>query len=293
MPRLPGEGVGALAASRRDGLGLPAPRAPELYALATLRLYPPRWVWPPSFEGTHEWRVLREDIAAHGIRTPLRILPNGWVIDGTHRYRIAAELGFETVPVQVVPIPVERSDAEPLSSLDRLRIERTAVLEALARRHLTRHQRDILFLTLEAAPASGLGPLEARTARRLANLRRGPARSDAPPTGPSLDEIARLYDTPVRRLQKLLTLAHRGDGEVQAQFTRGAISLERAYAATVAADRDGHRLDPVVAYVTPRLDVLARMVDCWAACPPRERGTFVAEFVRWFDRFNASVEAVT
>jgi hypothetical protein len=291
MPRVPDEVAVALAASRRDGLGLPALRPPEMYALATLSLYQPRWVWPPSFEGTHEWRVLREDIAAHGIRTPLRILSNGWVIDGTHRYRIAVELGFETVPVQVVPIPLEPSNAEPLSPLDRLRIERTAVFEALARRHLTRHQRDVLFLTLEAA--QGLGPPEARTGRRLANLRRGLARSDAPPTGPSLDEIARLYDTPVRRLQKLLTLARRGDGEVQAQFTRGAISLERAYAATVTADRSGDPLDPVVAYVTPRLDVLARLVDCWAACPSRERGTFLVEFVRWRDRFKVSVEAVT
>ena len=291
MPPVPGEVAGALAAPRRDGLGLPAPGQPEMCALATLRLYPPRWVWPPSFEGAHEWRVLREDIAAHGIRTPLRILSNRWVIDGTQRYRIALELGLETVPVQVVPIPLEPSDAEPLSSFDRLRIERTAVLEALARRHLTRHQRDVLFLTLEAA--QGLGPPEAGTARRLANLRRGPGRSDAPPTGPSLDEIARLYDTPVRRLQKLLTLARRGDGEVQAQFTRGAISLERAYAATVTADRSGDPRDPVVAYVTPRLDVLARLVDCWAACPSRERGPFLAEFVRWRDRFEASVEAVT
>jgi hypothetical protein len=293
MPVVPGEVAGTSAASRREGLGLPAPRPPELRALGSLRLYQPRWVWPPSFEGTHEWRVLREDIVAHGIRTPLRILRNGWVIDGTHRYRIATALGLETVPVQVVPIPLERSDADPLSPLDRLRIERTAVLEALARRHLTRHQRDVLFLTLEAAQASGLGPLEVRTARRLANLRRGPARSDEPPTAPSLDEIARLYDIPVRRLQKLLTLARRGDGEVRAQFTRGAVPLERAYAATVAGDRDGDPLDPFVGYVTPRLHVMVRMVDCWAACPSSERGIFLDEFVCWLDRFEASVEAVT
>ena len=126
-------------------------------ALASLRLYPPRWVWPPSFEGTHEWRVLREDIAVNGIRTPLRILRNGWVIDGTHRYRIAQALGLETVPVQVVPIPLGPSADDPLATVDRLRIERTAVLEALGRRHLTPHQRDVLFLTLEEAHESALG----------------------------------------------------------------------------------------------------------------------------------------
>ena len=66
-----------------------------------------------ELRGTHEWRVLREDIAANGIRTPLRILRNGWVIDGTHRYRIAQALGLETVPVQVVPLPLGSSAEDP------------------------------------------------------------------------------------------------------------------------------------------------------------------------------------
>ena len=52
--------------------------------------------------------MLREDIAEHGIRTPLRILRNGWVIDGTHRFLIAQELGLERVPVQVVPLSLGR-----------------------------------------------------------------------------------------------------------------------------------------------------------------------------------------
>src|SRR5438093_10598877 len=116
----------SLAEPRTLTLGLPVPRAPETRALASLRLYPPRWVWPPNFEGTHEWRVLREDIAVNGIRTPLRILRNGWVIDGTHRYRIARELGLDTVPVQIVPLALATSGEEPLSEFDRFRIERTA-----------------------------------------------------------------------------------------------------------------------------------------------------------------------
>src|SRR5438093_10233953 len=111
----------SLAEPRTLTLGLPVPRAPETRALASLRLYPPRWVWPPSFEGTHEWRVLREDIAVNGIRTPLRILRNGWVIDGAHRYRIAQALGLETVPAQVVPLPLGLSTDDPLSPVDRLR----------------------------------------------------------------------------------------------------------------------------------------------------------------------------
>ena len=101
-----------------DGLGLPAPLPPETRALAALALYEPRFVWPPDFRATHEWRVLREDIAEHGIRTPLRILRNGWVIDGTHRFLIAQELGLERAPVQVVPLSLGRAPGEVLSALD-------------------------------------------------------------------------------------------------------------------------------------------------------------------------------
>jgi hypothetical protein len=247
-------------------------------------------VWPPSFEGTHEWRVLREDIAVNGIRSPLRILRNGWVIDGTHRYRIAQALGLEAVPVQVVPISLGLSADDPLSALDRLRIERTAVLEALGRRHLTLHQRDVLFLTLEAAHESVLGPPEARAARRLANLRRRPPGEEEPPTSPTIDALARLYGMPACRLKRLVTLAHRGDAEVREQFTRGTISLWHAYATTVGADREAADVEPVARYVEQRFDVMARMMDGWAACPPEARGQLLDEFARWLDRCRAVAE---
>jgi hypothetical protein len=278
----------APAKARSVALGLPVPRDPETRALASLRLYPPRWVWPPSFEGAHEWRVLREDIAVNGIRTPLRILRNGWVIDGTHRYRIAQALGLETVPVQVVPIPLGPSADNPLSTVDRLRIERTAVLEALGRRHLTPHQRDVLFLTLEEAHESALGPPAARAARRLANLRRHPPGPEEPPTGPTIDAVARLYGLPACRLKRLLTLAHRGDAEVRDEFKRGTISLWHAYAKTVGADGDAKEVEPVARYVDQRFAIMARMMDAWAACPPEARGRLLDEFARWLDRFRTA-----
>jgi hypothetical protein len=259
-------------------------------ALASLRLYPPRWVWPPSFEGTHEWRVLQEDIAANGIRTPLRILRNGWVIDGTHRYRIAQALELETVPVQIVPLALGLSADDPLSPVDRFRIERTAVLEALGRRHLTPHQRDVLFLTLEDAHESVFGPPEARAARRLANLQRRPPGEAEPPTGPTIDAVARLYGMPARRLERLVTLARRGDAEIRERFTRGTISLWAAYAVTVGANRDASDLEPVVRYVAHRFDIMARMMDGWAACPPEARGPLLDEFARWLDRFRAAAD---
>jgi hypothetical protein len=289
MPRVKRDAIRA-PAEPRPTLGLPVPRAPEMWALASLRRYQPRWVWPPSFEGTHEWRVLREDIAVNGIRTPLCILWNGWVIDGTHRYRIAQELGLETVPVQVVPLTLGMSADDPLSLVDRLRIECTAVLEALGRRHLTPHQRDVLFLTLEEAQESVLGRIEARTARRLANLRRRPPGVEEPPTGPTIDAMARLYGMPACRLKRLVTLAHRGDGEVREQFKRGTISLWNAYGVTVGAEREATDLEPVVRYVEQRFGIMARMMDGWTACPFEARGQLLDEFARWLDRFRAPAE---
>jgi hypothetical protein len=278
------------AQPRSLALGLPTPRDPEMRALASLRLYPPRWVWPPSFEGTHEWRVLREDIAVNGIRTPLRILRNGWVIDGTHRYRVAQALGLETEPVQVVPMPLGPSADDPLSTVDRLRIERTAVLEALGRRYLTPHQRDVLFLTLEEAHESAIGSPAARAARRLANLRRRPPGLEEPPTGPTIDAVARLYGMPACRMKRLVTLAHRGDAEVRTRFQQGTISLWHAYATTVGTDRKAAEVEPVVRYVEERFAIMARMMDGWAACPPDVRGQLLDEFARWLDRFRAAAD---
>jgi hypothetical protein len=190
------------------------------------------------------------------------------------------------VPVQVVPIPLCSSADDPLAPVDRFRIERTAVLEALGRRHLTPHQRDVLFLTLEEAQESALGPPEARTARRLANLRRCPPGSEEPPTGPTIDAVARLYGLPACRLKRLVTLAHRGDTEVRNEFKRGTISLWHAYARTI--DGDATEVEPVARYVEQRFAIMARMMDAWAACPTEARGRLLDEFARWLDRFRAA-----
>ena len=277
------------AGPRRDTLALPAPLAPQVRPLASLALYPPRFVWPPDFRGTHEWHVLREDIAAHGIRTPLRILRNGWVIDGTHRLLIVRELGLESVPVQVVPLSLARPPEDPLSALDRLRIERTAVREAIGRRHLTRHQADLLFLTLAEAQASVLGDAAARAARRQANLRVG-TQPGPGPTGPTIEALARQYRTPPWRIRQLLALAERGDAETRERFRTGRLPLRRAYAATVGPRPD--ELDPVGRYVASRLALFTEMMNRWAACSADEQGRLLDEFVAWLDAFRGEIEAL-
>lgn len=277
------------AVSRRDTLSLPAPLAPEVRPLATLALYQPRFVWPPGFRGTHEWRVLREDIGTNGIRTPLRILRNGWVIDGQHRVLIARELGLESVPVQVVPLSLARPPEEPLSALDRLRIERTAVREAIGRRHLTRHQVDLLFLTLAEAQASVLGDAAARAVRHRANLRVG-QQPGSGATGPTIEALAREYRTHPWRIQQLLALAERGDPETRQQFRAGRLPLRRAYEATVRPRPD--ELDPVGRYVARRIALFTEMMNRWAGCSAEEQRLVLDQFVAWLDAFRGEIEAL-
>ena len=272
-----------------DELGLPAPLSPATRALAELALYPPRFVWPPDFRGTHEWAVLREDVATHGIRTPLRILRNGWVIDGTHRFLIAQELQLERVPVQVVPLSLGRAPAEPLSDFDRLRIERTAVREAFGRRHLTRHQIDVLFLTLAEAQGRLFGDAASRLARSRANLRVG-HRSGPTPTGPTIEELARQYRTPPWRIRQLLALAEPTAADAREAFAAGRLPLRRAYAATRTREPD--ELDPVGQYVARRIGLLTEMMTRWAACTGPERERALDWFAGWVDAVRRFVEGL-
>ena len=270
-----------------DGLGLPAALPPETRARASLARCSPRFVWPPDFRGTHEWRVLHEDVAAHGIRTPLRILRNGWVIDGTHRFLIAQELRLERVPVQVVPLSLGRAPAELLSDVDRLRIERTAVREAIGRRHLTRHEVDVLFLALAEAQASAFGDTANRLARSRANLRAG-TRSGPPPTGPTIEELARQYRTHPWRIRQLLALAEPTASAAREPFKAGRLPLRRAYESTRTREPD--ELDPVGRYVARRIGLLTEMMNGWAACTSRERELALDWFVGWLDGFHRYVE---
>jgi hypothetical protein len=272
-----------------DPLGLPAPLPPETRTLVTLALYQPRFVWPPDFRGTHEWGVLNEDVAEHGIRTPLRILRNGWVIDGTHRFLIARALGLERVPVQVVPLSLGRPPDEPLSALDRLRIERTAVREAIGRRHLTRHQVDVLFLTLAEAQASVFGDAAGRLARSQANLRTG--RQSAPsPTGPTIEDLAHQYRTHPWRVRQLLALAEHGTPATRVQFRAGRLPLRRAYEAALTREPD--ELDPVGRYVARRIALFTEMMNRWAACTGEERPLVLDRFVAWLDGFRREIETL-
>jgi N6-adenosine-specific RNA methylase IME4 len=92
-----------------------------------------------------EFAAFLSELFAHGIAQPLDISAEGEILDGRHRYRAAQELGWETVPVQVV------EPAEPVAYMLR---------SALHRRQLTPSQRAALALELEQLQQAASGDVE-------------------------------------------------------------------------------------------------------------------------------------
>ncbi|MBF8376350.1 ParB N-terminal domain-containing protein [Alicyclobacillus mali] len=72
----------------------PHPKNPEYYA---------------DLDGD-KYEELRRSIEAHGIRDPLKVLPDGTIIAGHQRWRIAKELGLERVPVVIYDIPEQEAE---------------------------------------------------------------------------------------------------------------------------------------------------------------------------------------
>lgn len=77
-----------------------------------------------------EYNGLKEDIRKNGIKTELHVTPDGVVLCGNQRLRIARELGIEELPIKVV------------NPLDR---EEYVVKDNLLRRHLSNEQKAGLF----------------------------------------------------------------------------------------------------------------------------------------------------
>lgn len=59
---------------------------------------------------SEEKETLRRSIAAHGIRDPLKVLPDYTVLAGHVRLEIAKELGMTHVPVVVYDLPLEEAE---------------------------------------------------------------------------------------------------------------------------------------------------------------------------------------
>jgi site-specific DNA-methyltransferase (adenine-specific) len=83
-----------------------------------------------------DYEALKADIAKHGIKVALHILPDFTVICGHQRLRAARELGLETVPCEIKNL---RTDSE---------IQEWAIKDNLLRRQLTTEQRYLLYAKL-------------------------------------------------------------------------------------------------------------------------------------------------
>lgn len=79
----------------------------------------------------HEYRDLRTDIREHGIQQPLDI-DGSTILDGRHRFTIAQELAFPTVPVR----PASLNGGGAITYMVRM---------AILRRHLTDDQRAVML----------------------------------------------------------------------------------------------------------------------------------------------------
>lgn len=87
-----------------------------------------------------EYEALREDIAQNGMRHPILVDEKGKILDGHHRARIAAELGF-------------KPERETLHGLTEVEKRDVAFKMNVARRHLdTAAKRAVVVASLKADP---------------------------------------------------------------------------------------------------------------------------------------------
>jgi site-specific DNA-methyltransferase (adenine-specific) len=94
---------------------------------------------------TVEYAALKNDIAKHGIKVPLHILPDKTVICGHQRLRAAKELDLKTVPCEIKNL---KDDNE---------IKEWAIKDNLIRRQLTPEQKYLLYAKLSEIYEVGRG----------------------------------------------------------------------------------------------------------------------------------------
>lgn len=202
------------------------------YPLKDLKLYEPRWVWPPSFRHTEQYQRLLESIEHSGVFHPLLILPDSQIIDGQHRYACAKKLDLECVPVRIIDVPL------PLEHADQLAIEEWIVYDTIARRHLTKAQATEMLYDLLR------GRHEAQTdSARLANLKQGKeTRNVRPyPNHLTVKELATRAGKSQRSVERAVTVMRHAPPEIQAELHTGKLTLggaERAMKATWSVRND-------------------------------------------------------
>jgi DNA modification methylase len=131
---------------------MPPPRAVDV-PVDRLRPHPQAGLVPPLSE--EEAQALRDDIERRGIMVPLCATPEGVVLCGHHRLRLALELGLRAVPV------IRREGLSPAAQVEHM------VLDNVHRRHMTPSQRAALLTAPRIAEALGKALAEDARRRRI------------------------------------------------------------------------------------------------------------------------------
>jgi len=129
-----------------------------------------------------EYEALKEDIRKNGIRHPIDVSPDGEILDGHHRWRIARELGIE-VPTQVIDVETDEEKKE------------WVVKSNLLRRQLSTKEKYLLYAELSELYEKGRGgdrrSDEFQKSQSATSERDDVLSRTAEKTGTSKDTIAR------------------------------------------------------------------------------------------------------
>ena len=68
--------------------------------------------FPESKINTAKRQALLDSIVTNGLDRPIRITRDGTIMDGFHRWQIAQELGWDTIPVEVLPYEPDSAEAQ-------------------------------------------------------------------------------------------------------------------------------------------------------------------------------------
>jgi N6-adenosine-specific RNA methylase IME4 len=153
--------------------------------------------------------AFKADVARNGVIVPLDTTPEGVVLDGRHRLRVALELGLKRVPVRVV---------DPPDQVDYI------LSAAIHRRHLSESQRAALAIRR----ADYLKRRAQAAKRKQANLRNGVADvAELPHRGRSRDLAAEWAGVSPRTIQNVIHVREK-DPALFEQVETGAIAADRA-----------------------------------------------------------------
>jgi len=181
----------------------------QLWPLESFKPHPSNHIFEESKTKTY-WRDLRRDIVETGaILNPLIALPDGTLLEGHSRLRIAGELKAEgndlgKIPVRVVSSPITAEE-----------VERRVYLGNLSRFELDENTR----LSLYARIWPDFYGQEGKAGRRT---KKGDTMSPLPPTAQEIAEVTRKSPRQVKRDRKTVIRA----GKIAAQKGKSAPDTE-------------------------------------------------------------------